>query len=103
MGKTFRGENHRLVREARKHKRQGFVFRSTEVKKPKYEIWLKVEDREDVDDDWNITRKLIYKAKNFDEAMDFIHTHQYLETELEPNDDGSSWLHIQTLYHVKIA
>ena len=42
MGKTFRGENHRLVREARRNKRQGFVFRSTEVKKPKYEIWLKI-------------------------------------------------------------
>lgn len=67
-----------------------------------YEVWLKIEDRDDVDDNWNVTYKLKYTTNKRDKAMDYIYTHRYLETELEPDDDGTHWLHIQTLIFKRI-
>lgn len=62
-----------------------------------YQVILVVEDRDDVDSNWNITEHTIYEGKNRDKAIWFMWNHAHLETQLDSNDDGSSWTHIQTL------
>ena len=67
-----------------------------------YEVWLKIEDREDVDDDWNITYQLKFTTNKQDKAWDYIYTHRYLETDLDTYDNGEHCLRIQTLIFKRI-
>ena len=67
-----------------------------------YEVRLCMESRDDVRHDWNKTYELKFTTNTLDKVMDYIYTHRYLETELDSNDDGSGWLHIQTLFYKRI-
>lgn len=60
-------------------------------------VVLVIHDREDVRDDWKVTEKILYRAKNRDEALWWCRNHSYLETDIDPNDFGDHWLHIEDL------
>lgn len=66
-----------------------------------YRVMLQIQDREDVGDNWNITSKIVFATWSWERAMNFILNHKYLETEMDDMDDGTSWLHIQTLFLVQ--
>lgn len=67
-----------------------------------YQVWLKVEDREDIDFSWDVSYKLLFETNTLQKAMEYIYAHRYLETEMDLNDDGEHWLHIQTLFYKRI-
>ena len=67
-----------------------------------YRVILIVQDREDVGDDWNTTETIVFASWSIDRARNYMYHHRYLETEMDHMDDGTSWLHIQSLCLVKI-
>lgn len=66
-----------------------------------YTIYLITESRKDVDDDFTISKKVVYKTNKKADADRWLYGHLYLETPLEPFDDGSHSLVITTLQLVK--
>lgn len=66
-----------------------------------YTIYLVTESREDVDDPFTIIEKVVYQTKKKIDADRWMYNHLYLESPLEPFDDGSHWLEIKTLRFVK--
>ena len=67
-----------------------------------YHIYLEHEFRDDVRDDWSSTITKIHECKTKAEVDKFMFYHSYMATPLEPNDDGSGWLDIKTLFWKRI-
>ena len=67
-----------------------------------YQVILTIENRWDVDDDWERVDKILYKTDVRDKALHYIYHHRYLETPLEHNDNGDHWTHIQTLHLIQL-
>ena len=66
-----------------------------------YTIYLITESREDTRDNFTISKKVVYETNKRAEADRWLYNHLYLESPLEPFDDGSDWLEIKTLEFVK--
>lgn len=67
-----------------------------------YEVWLKIEDRNDIREDFKTEYKLLTTTTSLEKTMDYIYVNRHLETQLDPYDDGSGWLHIKTLFYKRI-
>ena len=67
-----------------------------------YQVILTIESRDDIRHSWNQRDKILFETNKLDDAMDYIYTHRHLETYLEPFDDGSHHLYIQTLHLRKL-
>ena len=63
-----------------------------------YTIYLITESREDVRDSFNVSKEIVYQTNKRADADRWLYNHLYLETPLEPWDNGDSWLEIKTLY-----
>ena len=64
-----------------------------------YQVVLTIEDKDDIRDTFRITKEVVlFETHNRDKAMDFIYVHRFMETPLEPDDDGKHWLHLKTLH-----
>ena len=62
-----------------------------------YHVVLVIESRYDVDDDWNVEEKVLFTCKIHDIGYWWMVRHSYMNTDLEPNDNGEDWCYIQTL------
>jgi len=67
-----------------------------------YHIYLKHEFRDDVRHSWNSTITKLHECKTKAEVDKYLFYHSYMETKIDPNDDGSHWLDIKTLFYVRI-
>ena len=63
-----------------------------------YHVILVTHDREDVHDSWNVTSEIVYGTWSWERAMNFVYSHQYLQTEMDDMDDGTSWLFYRDLF-----
>ena len=63
-----------------------------------YTIYLIIESREDIDDDFVISEKVVYQTNKRADADRWLYNHLYLETPLEPWDNGEHHLVIKSLY-----
>ena len=66
-----------------------------------YTIYLITETREDVDEPFEVSEKVVFQTNKEAEANRWLFAHLYLETPLEPFDNGDHWLKITTLRFVK--
>ena len=66
-----------------------------------YTIYLVTESRDDIDDNFTISEKVVFQTNKRAEADRWLYNHLYLETPLEPFDDGSHCLEIKTLRFVR--
>ena len=67
-----------------------------------YQVVLTIESRFDVDDRFDVKERVMFSSKNRDTAWLWMLNHRELNTEMDSNDDGSSWCYIQTLHLVRV-
>lgn len=62
-----------------------------------YTIVLVIEHREDLDEPFTITRRILFQTNKRAIADVWYFNHLYLNTEIDPNDFGDNFYCIQTL------
>ena len=66
-----------------------------------YTIKLVFEERDDYNEPFTITEKVIFKTNKRAIADLYYYQHQYLNTPMESNESEDYFLHIQTIVLVK--